>query len=511
MPHPGPPAPRSRSASVAVLGLIAAAALFSLVVVAQNYWIDDSFISFRYARQLVEGNGLVYNAGDPVEGYSNFLWMLVSALGMSLGAEPLAFTQGAALLAQAATLWALYEIGRTAGHAGWRPLFAPLFLAGSIAFLAYPMTGMETTFFTLLVTLAFLGLRRGWHRTRGGALLLGLLLLALPLTRFDGFVPVILLVSYPLLFERREGAWRALAVPLGVFLAGLVAYNAWRIAYYPTALPNTVLAKVAFSPGRVLEGLDHLAAFARERATIPILLGLLPFALRHASATARHLAWVVFGQAGYVAVVGGDWMPHFRFLLPVLPLLFALMQEGWVLLVDALEERVPSPRFSAAAAVLLLFAFHLAPMRKALAFEEVAGKHFDPHDARRIGEFLDANLPPDKLVAVEWGGILPFYTHHRVLDTWSLTDREAVQRPDLIKQVWGTRMNAAYLAQRKPDLIAGNARLLPTQEAAHKSYQPGGPNRYSYYPTMANPKHGYRWQIFKLADDAWWPALVRRQ
>ena len=507
MPSSGSPAPRSRSATIAVLGLIAAAAAFSFFVVAQNYWIDDSFISFRYARQLVEGTGLVYNAGARVEGYSNFLWMLSAALGMFLRLEPLPFTQGVSLLAQAATLWVLYEIGRTAGQRGWRSVLAPLLLAGSISFLAYPMTGMETTFFTFLVTLAFLLLRRGIHRTRRGAIALGLLLLALALTRFDGFVPVILLVSYPLL--RSPGSRRALALPLGIFAVGLAAYNLWRIVYYPTFLPNTVLAKVALSPARALDGLGQLGTFARERGTLPLALGVLPFALRRASPTARHLAWVVFGQAGYVALVGGDWMPHFRFLLPVLPLFFALTQEGWVLLVDALAERVPSPRFSAAAAVAVLFAFHLAPMRAALAFAEVAGGHFRPHDARRIGEYLDANFPADKLIAIEFGGILPFYTHHPVLDTWGLTDRDVVRR-DFPRQVWGTRMNATYLSARKPDLVAGNARLLPTERAAHRSYQPGGPNRYSYYPSMAGPKQPYRWQVFKLAEDAWWPALVRR-
>lgn len=66
--------------------------------------------------------------------------------------EPLAFTQGVSLLAQAGTLWVLYEIGRTAGHRSWRSVLAPLFLAGSISFLTYPMTGMETTFFTFLLS-----------------------------------------------------------------------------------------------------------------------------------------------------------------------------------------------------------------------------------------------------------------------------------------------------------------------------------------------------------------------
>ena len=37
---------------------------------------DDAFISFRYARNLLKGHGLVFNPGEYVEGYSNFLWTL---------------------------------------------------------------------------------------------------------------------------------------------------------------------------------------------------------------------------------------------------------------------------------------------------------------------------------------------------------------------------------------------------------------------------------------------------
>src|SRR6185436_4524317 len=46
---------------------------------------DDAFISFRYARNLVDGLGLVFNAGERVEGFSNLLWTLWVAAGLKLG------------------------------------------------------------------------------------------------------------------------------------------------------------------------------------------------------------------------------------------------------------------------------------------------------------------------------------------------------------------------------------------------------------------------------------------
>ena len=45
------------------------------------YWmaIDDSYISFRYARNVLDGNGLVYNPGQYVEGYTSFAWVILIA------------------------------------------------------------------------------------------------------------------------------------------------------------------------------------------------------------------------------------------------------------------------------------------------------------------------------------------------------------------------------------------------------------------------------------------------
>ena len=50
---------------------------------------DDAFISFRYVRNLLEGHGLVFNPGEYVEGYSNFLWVLeLAALWGIFGIRP---------------------------------------------------------------------------------------------------------------------------------------------------------------------------------------------------------------------------------------------------------------------------------------------------------------------------------------------------------------------------------------------------------------------------------------
>ena len=53
-----------------------------------DWEIDDAYISYRYALNFVQGHGLVYNPGEPVEGYTNFLWTVFIAAGMPLGLHP---------------------------------------------------------------------------------------------------------------------------------------------------------------------------------------------------------------------------------------------------------------------------------------------------------------------------------------------------------------------------------------------------------------------------------------
>src|SRR3954451_17576474 len=88
------PAARTRSRVAAHAGTIAAvsiSAVFSGVFIARTAFtvgrttyfslFDDAMISMQYARNLAQGNGLVWNAHQPaVEGYTNFLWTIWMAL-----------------------------------------------------------------------------------------------------------------------------------------------------------------------------------------------------------------------------------------------------------------------------------------------------------------------------------------------------------------------------------------------------------------------------------------------
>jgi hypothetical protein len=97
--------------SLSVAGIAALLALWLPVVFTRQseiiggvrYWwlVDDAMISMRYARNLAEGSGLVWNVGERVEGYTNLLWTLFMTL-VHLTPLPDSKTSLAVLLANVA-------------------------------------------------------------------------------------------------------------------------------------------------------------------------------------------------------------------------------------------------------------------------------------------------------------------------------------------------------------------------------------------------------------------------
>jgi hypothetical protein len=66
--------------------LLLAGAIALVVLAFSHVWIvDDAYITFRYAHNLAEGRGLVFNEGEYVEGYTNFLWTVLMALAELFG------------------------------------------------------------------------------------------------------------------------------------------------------------------------------------------------------------------------------------------------------------------------------------------------------------------------------------------------------------------------------------------------------------------------------------------
>ena len=116
-PVPPPAAPASPIADVAP-AVAAAVAVLTLRIAAlagregQHLLFDDAFISFRYAQNFANGLGLVFNEGERVEGYTNFLWTVLLAGAARLGLDIVSTSVVLAAVCTIATTIVLAAFGR---------------------------------------------------------------------------------------------------------------------------------------------------------------------------------------------------------------------------------------------------------------------------------------------------------------------------------------------------------------------------------------------------------------
>ncbi len=342
------------AANLFLSALFAARTVFTVDGVPYFTLFDDAMISMTYARNLARGHGLVWNVGEPVEGYTNLLWTLIMAAVHRLP-QPERLTPAAVMLVGAlvlaATVVVVYRIGcgvaaaapavagQPSGTAPGGAVLAAWLTAVNYPLIYWTLRGMEVGLVALLVALAVLLTLRLWRAfSRRDLVLLALVLALGLLTRTDALVPCGLVAVAAVLGVRAE---RRGATALGLFgtlAAVLGAHTAFRLAYYGAPLPATYYLKV--------DGIDLAARLGRGLAALvqnlivplyaPIAVAAVGLLARWRSGALdrRHvlLLALVAAQAAYSIYVGGDAWEVLRFanryLAAVLPLLFVLTGVG---------------------------------------------------------------------------------------------------------------------------------------------------------------------------------------
>lgn len=416
---------------------------------AWEFICDDAYISFRYARHLAEHGALEFNLGERVEGYTNFLWVVVLALGQLLGLAPERLAPVLTQLSSAVglwlcTVWVRHLRGAPGPYAASDLLPAGL-LAVSPAYIVWSQSGLETAFATTLAVLAMVA----WTRQR--IVVAAIATSAAVLARPDSAVVIAgyglgwLLENLIIQLKQnnlgpalRGLPWARVAAAAGV--AGLVVggHFMWRYNYYGSWLPNTWAIKAHGALLRDSHGWPYVSTWVRETGLLYALALTPMIRLRHLK-----LVLAIAAMAGYVWSVGGDFMAYSRLLLPATTLAGCLC--GWLLLdlhrglLRRLSQRpnnfVLAYKTLATLLVLALVAAlgqraHSTWTRDRQTPEGWLDKRFEGVTAMRrfaavrvrVGTWMAEHLPPQTRVSVGAAGALPYASDLPTIDAYGLVD-----------------------------------------------------------------------------------------
>ncbi len=423
---------------------------------------DDALISLRYADRLLHGEGLTWNTGERVEGYSNLLWVLLCALLGGLGLDLVTAVRVLGSIAVAVTFAAVVRCYCLPGPArrGWLApaVTACAAMALSSSFAVWTTGGLEQPLlgallaWSLVLVFAQLEGRLTPRRVLVPSLLLGLA----AWTRPDGILfagAIALAVVVALRFRR--AAFRAAVLLVAVPLVFVAAQLLFRRFYYHDWVPNTAHVKLDLSETRAVHGanyvrwgLDAMKGLLASAA----LLGLLAIRDGIARRRAIVIAIPLVVWLEYVRRIGGDLFPGWRHLFVVVVLLaFAAGEALAAIERTRLRGRSWIAAVVGAGAVTWFAVAQWNDNATRWAIEErweldcaVTGK--------LLGRAWERARP---LAAVDPAGCFPYFSRLPAIDMLGLNDRFIATHPhrrgsyNLGHEIG----NGAYVIGRKPDLV----------------------------------------------------------
>jgi arabinofuranosyltransferase len=443
--------------TVGAIGLAVLVILAAWVYYLRAFYHDDAFIALRYSENWIAGVGLVWNPGEPVEGYTSLLWVLLTGALSAVGFDLV-------LTSRVLGLLSLLGLGAILCRQGGRAGFAAAALVlTSGPLIAWSIGGLESLLFSALITWAVLrsGELTGEERM-APFFTLGLLFALGQLCRPEGVLFFgIAFIYLALGWIRGRGPelhrLGAFILPFATLVGG---HFLWRYSYYGEWLPNTAYVKGAISPASVAMGLDYLAEFSLHHG---LLIAIMLYGLVQGQRLRGRDALIVACIAvysSYVVVIGGGHMPWFRLFVPILPLLYLLAMSQFF-----------APRSGAARRSLLVWLGVVGLIGGAgavstLDLGETAGsggwKHMDPAalNGRQVGLYIRRAWPKDSLVALNTAGSTVFYSKLRSIDMLGLNDHHIARRPVVQDPTlpWShlpghQKGDGSYVLDRKPDFI----------------------------------------------------------
>lgn len=416
----------------------------SFFVEGERYFalFDDAMISMQYARNLANGDGLVYTVGgERVEGFSNPLWVLYMAF-FHLFPIPSATISLAIQISGAvflfANLFLVKKIAEGLSLGNWRiPLLAVFLTAFYFPLNNWSIQGTEVSILTLILTASVYGSLKNLQESHFSRWPYVLLAIG-TLVRIDMLVPMIGLTLF-MAWKNEANRKTHLQWGFGLLAVSAIGQTLLRYWYYDEWLPNTYYLKVVGVSlvDRIRRGVAVFGQFLWVPGWVFLLLPLLLLLLWPQNNSTMLMLALLAGQAAYSIYVGGDAWEHKgganRFIAIAMPLFFVLFVHTLERLRQTLLN-VSSNRWLVPLSQVLLVAFALTSLlnlnilRENFSFEKwtlIRRPIFVAGNERYVnmGLMLKGITDEEATIALATAGNIAYFSERYAIDLLGKADK----------------------------------------------------------------------------------------
>lgn len=418
----------TRILSVMLCFVVYCAVSFDMI----NLPIDDVYISLRYVWNFIHGNGLTFNPGEYVEGYSNPTWVLLLSFFakiLSVGSkyELIVINRIISFIVLFLAYLFFYKNFRIFIKDKLISSLFLLLLCANYPLNSYALAGMETPVVLLFLALFFYYYNRYiTQKSRTAVYISGLFLGLLSISRPEGIIYIAAFILSIFIYENRfeklsllKSVGKSFSLSY-ISIIIFVLFIIFRIFYYGELMPNTAAAKNFFTPETFIRGAQYI--LAGVFLGLGGFLSLLIFHINKTSYSKYKQTYilidiVILAQSSFILYTGWDWMVSFRFVLPLLPLILMVIflsvnfQRKHLILI-LLIVLIPQTYFQRY--------FIRSNWSRLSGFSEV---RFVSTGYKDVGVFLNKIKKPGDLMLIQEGGYVPFATDIRTVDLCGLTDK----------------------------------------------------------------------------------------
>ena len=424
------------------------------------YYADDSYITLRYAQRLLDGYGLTWNNGIPVEGYSNLSWTLLMAGFGSLGIDMELATRisGLALSILIIGLLVYYIKTRYNGDPRIVAIVLAFFsICGIVS--VWSIAGLEQPLVAFLALFSIIKLFDYRDYKKEISLIYSSIALGvLCITRPDGIMLCFILGAYLFLINKSDMK-KALKLMGKLAIFPLIFYFgqlAFRIYYYGELVPNTALVKVTPSFYHSWIGLRYTLRFLRTNSSLVLItLGLAVLLYKNRHKNLQLISTILLFWFAYLSFIGGDIFEAYRH--HYYSLVFIL-----ILFADGLNNFFKSEYYKkwnkalVLAALILSFSYYVYQQFTDSRYMNIKNLNISYHHLTLAKELKATFSEVQPMVALDAAGVIPYITKFPALDMLGLNDYYiARHKPETMGRGFiGHELgDPEYTLDQSPDII----------------------------------------------------------